>query len=56
MYDDAQRRKVDLEIKKKEIDKERMKPKESKFVNEKTDKYVIKRFDKELIQAEHDLL
>lgn len=56
LYDDAQRRKTDLEVKKKEIDKERMKPKEGKFVNDKSDKYVIKRFDKEFKQAEQHLL
>jgi len=56
LYEDAQRRKVELEAKKKELDKERLKPKESKFVNDKSDKYVIKRFDKELKQAEQELL
>lgn len=55
LYEDAQRRKTELEIKKKELDKERMKPKEGKFVNDKSDKYVIKRFDKELKQAETEL-
>jgi hypothetical protein len=33
-----------------------MKPKEEKYVNDKSDKYVIKRFDKEYKLAEQDLL
>ena len=56
MYEDAQRRKTDLEVKKKQIEKERMTGKEPKFVNDKSDQYVIKKFDKELKQAEQDLL
>lgn len=52
MYEDSMRRKTDHEQLKKKIDAERMKPKENKFVNEKSDKYVIKRFDKEYKQAE----
>ena len=52
LYEDSNRRRADLEVLKKKVDQERMKPKEGKFINEKSDKYVIKRFDKEFKQAE----
>jgi len=49
LYEDAKRRKEELEKKKQEYEK---KPLEKPVINEKSDKYVIKRIDKELKAVE----
>lgn len=54
LYDDAQRRKVDNEKKKQELDKIRDKPKVDYFHNDNSDKYVAKRVERELQQLEQD--
>lgn len=51
LYEDAERRRKELAQKKEELDRTRDKPKDKKYYNEKSDKYVIQRLDKELIQA-----
>ena len=48
MYDDAERRRKDLAAKKIELDKTRDQPKESYYHNENSDKYVMKRLEREL--------
>lgn len=40
LYEDAERRRVDLAKKKEELDKMREKPKEEMYHNDKSDKYV----------------
>jgi hypothetical protein len=48
LYEDAERRRRDHEKKKAELDKTRNQPKEKKYYNENSDKYVISRVEKEL--------
>ena len=50
LYDDADRRRKDLAKKKEELDKTRDQPKEKYFHNDNSDKYVMKRLDRELQQ------
>lgn len=56
LYEDAERRRFENQQKKKEIEKERSKPKEQRFKNENSDKYVISRFDKELNQVQKEVM
>lgn len=50
LYEDAHRRKKDLEKLKEELDKTRLAPKEKAFHNDNSDKYVMKRLERELQQ------
>eukprot|EP00178_Gracilaria_changii_P024432 TRINITY_DN73629_c0_g1_i2.p2 TRINITY_DN73629_c0_g1~~TRINITY_DN73629_c0_g1_i2.p2 ORF type:complete len:115 (+),score=31.76 TRINITY_DN73629_c0_g1_i2:60-404(+) len=51
LYGDAARRDTELKQKMAESDKTRGMPKDSKYINEKMDKYVIKKFNKEFDQV-----
>jgi len=47
LYEDAARRNTELQAKQAEYEKTKGLPKDSKYVNNKMDKYVIKKFNKE---------
>lgn len=52
LYEDAERRRKDLLIMKKELDKTRDVPKEKMYHNDKSDKYVKKKFERELKEVQ----
>lgn len=54
LYEDAERRRRDLQKLKDEVEKARANPNQSKFFNENSDKYVINRFERELNQVEQE--
>ena len=51
LYEDAERRKRDNAAKKLEFQKKDDTPKEEKFINQKRDKYVASRFNREFDEA-----
>ena len=51
LYQDAIRRRENLIKKKQEDDKNKNKPNEKQYKNEKSDQYVVRKFNKELIRA-----
>lgn len=55
LYVDAARRREDLEKKKEEMEKTRMIGKVEKYVNKKSDGYVIQKFDKQYKQIEVEI-
>jgi hypothetical protein len=54
LYEDAERRRRDLERLRQEVDKSRANPSQSKFFNENSDKYVVNKFDREVAQLEQE--
>jgi hypothetical protein len=56
LYEDAERRRKDNEKAKAELDRIRDTPQGKPYHNEKSDKYVQKRFDRELKAAWEELL
>lgn len=54
MYEDAERRKRDIQKLRDEVEKARANPNQSKFFNENSDKYVINKFERELSHLEQD--
>jgi len=57
LYEDAERRRREHLKLKEDLDNSRAKPKEKQYKNEKSDKYLVKRFDRdfeEIKQFLHD--
>ena len=55
LYDDAERRRTENARKKEELDRTRDLPKEKYFHNDTSDKYVQKKFERELQQLEQEM-
>jgi hypothetical protein len=55
LYADAERRRIEHERLKEQIDKERLNPKGGKYYNDKSDKYILNKFVKEMSQVQLEL-
>lgn len=56
LYEDAERRRKDHEMMKEKIDRVRDTPQGKPYHNEKSEKYVQKRFERELKSAQEEIV